>query len=195
MYVGVICTHCIRSESQLSISVRPSFAMGNTVCLFNLFPQQWKKDAISVEATYILVNAIRQFSIVIQSHESSLPPLEKIKEMVKRTGESYLPWSCNPIIYQCYHLCMTGPWCLRFSIPPHRKFITADIQQCSLHYQLINDSDWITYQATQLGSAESVSLLLHSLIFFLPYATWPCPDFLKFGQLPVKYEEDCLDKQ
>lgn len=46
-----------------------------------------------------------------------------------------------------------------------------------------------------LDSAESVSLLLHSLIFFLPYATWPCPDFLKFGQLPVKYEEDCLDKQ
>lgn len=46
-----------------------------------------------------------------------------------------------------------------------------------------------------LGSAESVSLLLHSLLFFLPYATWPCPDFLKFGQLPVKYEEDCLDKQ
>lgn len=146
MYVGVICTHCIRSESQLSISVRPCFTMGNTVCLFNSL--QWKKDAISVEATYILVNTIRQFSIVIQSHESSLPPLEKIKEMVKRTGESYLPWSCNPIIYQCYLLCMTGPWCLRFSIPPHRKFITADIQQCSLHYQLINDSDWITYQAT-----------------------------------------------
>lgn len=46
MYVGVICTHCIRSESQLSISVRPCFVMGNTVCLFNLFPQQWKKDAI-----------------------------------------------------------------------------------------------------------------------------------------------------
>lgn len=79
MYVGVICTHCIQSESQLSISVSPCFAMGNTVCLFNLFPQQWKKDAISVEATYILVNAICQFSIVIQSHESSLPPLEKSK--------------------------------------------------------------------------------------------------------------------
>lgn len=33
MYVGVICTHCIRSESQLSISVRPCFAMGK-YCLF-----------------------------------------------------------------------------------------------------------------------------------------------------------------
>lgn len=123
----------------------------NTVCLFNSFPQQWKKDAISVEATYILVNTIRQFSIVIQSHESSLPPLEKIKE----NGKKYR-WELSPLklqsnnlpVHMYYLLCMTGPWCLRFSIPPHRKFITADIQQCSLHYQLINDSDWITYQAT-----------------------------------------------
>lgn len=99
MYVGVICTHCIRSESQLSISVRPCFAMGNTVCLFNLFPQQWKKDAISVEATYILVNAIRQFSIVIQSHESSLPPLEKIKE----NNKTYW-WELSPLKLQSNNL-------------------------------------------------------------------------------------------
>lgn len=99
MYVGVICTHCIRSESQLSISVRPCFAMGNTVCLLNLFPQQWKKDAISVEATYILVNAICQFSIVIQSHESSLPPLEKIKE----NGKTYW-WELSPLKLQSNNL-------------------------------------------------------------------------------------------
>lgn len=98
-YVGVICTHCIRSESQLSISVWPCFAMGNTVCLFNLFPQQWKKDAISVEATYILVNTIRQFSIVIQSHESSLPPLEKIKE----NGKTYW-WELSPLKLQSNNL-------------------------------------------------------------------------------------------
>lgn len=99
MYVSVICTHCIRSESQLSISVRPCFAMGNTVCLFNLFPQQWKKDAISAEATYILVNAICQFSIVIQSHESSLPPLEKIKE----NGKTYW-WELSPLKLQSNNL-------------------------------------------------------------------------------------------
>lgn len=99
MYVGVICTHCIQSESQLSISVSPCFAMGNTVCLFNLFPQQWKKDAISVEATYILVNTIRQFSIVIQSHESSLPPLEKIKENGKRYW-----WELSPFLLQSNNL-------------------------------------------------------------------------------------------
>lgn len=97
MYVGVICTHCIRSESQLSISVRPCFTMGNTVCLFNSL--QWKKDAISVEATYILVNAIGQFSIVIQSHESSLPPLEKIKE----NGKTYW-WELSPLKLQSNNL-------------------------------------------------------------------------------------------
>lgn len=97
MYVGVICTHCIRSESQLSISVRPCFTMGNTVCLFNSL--QWKKDAISVEATYILVNAIGQFSIVIQSHESSLPPLEKIKENGKRYW-----WELSPLKLQSNNL-------------------------------------------------------------------------------------------
>lgn len=95
MYVGVICTHCIRSESQLSISVRPCFAMGK----YCLFPQQWKKDAISVEATYILVNTIRQFSIVIQSHESSLPPLEKIIE----NGKTYW-WELSPLKLQSNNL-------------------------------------------------------------------------------------------
>lgn len=98
MYVGVICTHCIRSESQLSISVRPVLQWVNTVCLFNSFPQQWKKDAISVEATYILVNTIRQFSIVIQSHESSLPPLEKIKE----NGKYW--WELSPLKLQSNNL-------------------------------------------------------------------------------------------
>lgn len=71
----------------------------NTVCLFNSFPQQWKKDAISVEATYILVNTIRQFSIVIQSHESSLPPLEKIKENGKRYW-----WELSPFLLQSNNL-------------------------------------------------------------------------------------------
>lgn len=91
--VGAICiyTHCIHSESQLSIS-RPCLAMGNTVCLFNSFPQHWEKDAISVEATYILVNTVSQFSIVIQSHESSLPPLEKNK----RNSKKYW-WELSPL--------------------------------------------------------------------------------------------------
>lgn len=191
MYVGVICTHCIRSESQLSISVRPCFAMGK-YCLFIQLVSTTMKERCYFCRSHLHP---RQHNTSVLHRHTIAWIFFATSGKNKRKGESYLPWSCNPIIYQCYLLCMTGPWCLRFSIPPHRKFITADIQQCSLHYQLINDSDWITYQATQLDSAESVSLLLHRLIFFLPYATWPCPDFLKFGQLPVKYEEDCLDKQ
>lgn len=43
MYVSVICTHCIRSESQLSISVRPCFAMGKYCLFIQLVPTTMKE--------------------------------------------------------------------------------------------------------------------------------------------------------
>lgn len=71
---------------------------------------------------------------------------------------------------------MTKLCCFKFRRACHTELPTAGIQQCSLHYQLISNPDWITYQHT----AWLWRFCLFSweyLIYPLPYATWPCPSF------------------
>lgn len=97
----------------------------------------WNKKNLR-KPTYIFVNTICKFSIIVQTHESSLPPLEK-----------KLGWELSSLIFQPVNfLCMTKLCCFKFRRACHTELPTAGIQQCSLHYQLISNPDWITYQHT-----------------------------------------------